>query len=195
MKKETFVTLKEVYEEARLQEGDLPPPEPPMAEDKRRYLEDRVSKKELSLLLKDFIDGQRVANENPGEELEGNVILGAPPHYYSPSQEELFLAAIGESIGRVLASLSSPEELAEVCSSLINDEQSPVSLEYLYYAYERVDVVGSGRFYYPMEPQSRSIDVLDELLRHVDGGQMLSTKSQDEGERLEILRQLVTLLG
>ena len=143
MKKETIVTLKEVYEEARQQEGDLPPPEPTLPEDKRLWLARMEQNRKLS----------------------------------------------------PLQSLRSIDDVRKVCVHMLADEEPPLIIDYLYYPYERVDVVGSGRFYYPMGPVECRVDVLDKLLAHLPAGEMMCTSSNDKSARLEILRQLITLLG
>ncbi len=84
------------------------------------------------------------AKENPGETVEGNIVLGGMPEEYHPSLEELMLGEIGERIDEV-RKMNSEKEIKKYLRS---KGYKKVEIEYVKFTFIHYDVMGSGRFFY-----------------------------------------------
>ncbi len=84
------------------------------------------------------------AQQNPGQWVEGNMILGADPQEYNPSDQELILFEIGDRINEVLE-VNTTEDIQKF---LRENGIAPRKLEYKAFTFRHVDVMGSGRFFY-----------------------------------------------
>ena len=108
----------------------------------------------LPVLLDAFETHQRLARQQPGEWVEGNVILGADPHEYHPSDEELLVSEIGKRI-RLVVSGASKKDLSVILSRTGTSVREIIFGEI---SFRHVDVMGSGRFFYASEPKPIRID-------------------------------------
>ncbi|MBN2412455.1 hypothetical protein JXQ31_12260 [candidate division KSB1 bacterium] len=92
-------------------------------------------------LLKHYQDR---AKKNPGQWVDGNVILGANPREYRPSPDELLASETGNRLRTALR--TTPNELVR---KLMREEKiKPEKLQYTTFTFTHVDVMGSGRFFY-----------------------------------------------
>ncbi|HUY00192.1 MAG TPA: hypothetical protein VMV49_11595 [Candidatus Deferrimicrobium sp.] len=166
-KEKEEITLEEIYREAREKEGPVIIP-PQINHDYWQKLQTLVSTAAFGELLKEFLTYKQKAEENPGEFIEGNPILGAPfEGYYKPSEEEKRLSEIGMAIGLVIQSCHLQEECKKFLKE-INKEQSLEIIEFIQYNFYYVDVVGSGRFIYPYKGIPLKISLkkrLEEILK------------------------------
>ncbi len=76
------------------------------------------------------------AKKQPGVFREGNMILGAPPREYRPSDAELVAGYLGDGLKKIIK--VAPDE--------------SVLTSYLHFEFEHADVMGSGRFFYCSAP-------------------------------------------
>jgi hypothetical protein len=100
-------------------------------------------------LLEDY---RKKSRRNPGKTEEGNVILGADPQEYVPSDEELIQSEIGERIRKVVQA-ASPAALKKA-------KLTARQVEYGAITYRHVDVMGSGRFFYASSPTKTIISLV-----------------------------------
>ena len=115
---------------------------PELAEEIGKIPEARLENlKELIQLLKIH---QERAIKNPGQWIEGNILLGANPQEYQPSPDELIAGEIGDRIQVIIN--SGPRE--QIKTLLQNDIEKFKTLEYTRFTFIHVDVMGSGRFFY-----------------------------------------------
>jgi hypothetical protein len=160
-------TLEEIYREAREKEGPVVIP-PQIDYTYWQKIQNLISKAAFKELLKEFLIYKQQAEENPGQFIEGNPILGAPfEGYYSPSEEERRLSEIGMALGRIIQSCSSQDQCKKFLEE-INKDQSLEVIEFIQYNFYYVDVVGSGRFIYPYKGITVKITLkkqLKEILR------------------------------
>ena len=98
----------------------------------------------LDKLLRLFVTFSREAKKDPGEWVDGNVALGAPPREYIPSDAELLLAETGECLSEVLATM--PKK--KVHQALRRTGIRKKDLAFTRFSFIHVDVMGSGRFFY-----------------------------------------------
>ncbi|MBU0763653.1 MAG: WG repeat-containing protein [Bacteroidetes bacterium] len=96
---------------------------------------------ELLNLLKKF---QQEAKKNSGRWVEGNMILGADPKQYEPSDAELMAGEVGERI----QGLITPENRQEVNDRLDECGIKTSKITYRRFRFRHSDVMGSGRFFY-----------------------------------------------
>ncbi len=87
---------------------------------------------------------QEEARSNPGKWVEGNVVLGAPPHVYEPTAAELMVSEIGERVQVIVQAYGTQT----VKRYLQKHGVSRPVVRFLRFRFEHVDVMGSGRFYY-----------------------------------------------
>ncbi len=95
-------------------------------------------------LLELFRIYSQKAKDNPGEWVEGNMILGAREREYRPTSDELILAEIGNRLQTVMKIL--PDR--EIHKALKKLKIKPGDLEYNRFSFIHLDVMGSGRFFY-----------------------------------------------
>ncbi|MBU0763410.1 MAG: WG repeat-containing protein [Bacteroidetes bacterium] len=98
----------------------------------------------IPALLDMFEKYQKEAKKNPGVWVEGNMILGADPQQYEPSDAELLVGEIGERI-QSIAESPDKQKIIEVL-----DKNNIKTREILYrrFWFRHCDVMGSGRFFY-----------------------------------------------
>jgi len=96
---------------------------------------------------------QQKARKSPGTFVDGNVILGAPPREFQPSDEELVESELGDRVARAAAAAPA----AEVEAILKRANITLRSISYRAITIEHVDVMGSGRFFYASEPVQREV--------------------------------------
>ena len=84
------------------------------------------------------------ARRNRGEWVEGNVILGANPEEYRPSEEELMMGEVGDRIADIVKN----SEKVERKKILRNAKIRTRKIKYMKFTFIHMDVMGSGRFFY-----------------------------------------------
>ncbi len=94
------------------------------------------------------------ASENPGRWSRGNIALGADPDEYVPSDEELLAAEYGDRLATFMNGLTSDQ----IAGAWKGRARMPGPIAYNRFLFRRVDVMGSGRFYYASPPQTVSRD-------------------------------------
>jgi hypothetical protein len=102
----------------------------------------------LPALLARIEEQKHLAAKHRGRFTPGNLILGADPEEYQPSDEELLESEVGDRIQRVV-SRANPAEIASIL------ERAGIALtevEYGAISFRHVDVMGSGRFFYASAP-------------------------------------------
>ena len=104
----------------------------------------RIDLNQLKLALQLFKKYKREAKAHPGTYREGNMILGAPPKEYIPSEGELIVSELGRMINHVRKT-HSEEELEEYCKKHGIHE---LEIDYDEIQFFHADVMGSGRFFY-----------------------------------------------
>ena len=111
-----------------------------------KYLADLIS------VLKKY---QKMAKEKPGLWEEGNMLLGAAPKQYRPSDEELLANEAGQRIEQVVKG-AKPEELRR---SLEKQKIDARQIQYKMFLFDHADVMGSGRFFYASDPAIKTIQL------------------------------------
>jgi len=109
----------------------------------------------LPALIHALADVTRQAEQNPGTVREGNVILGADPEEYVPSEQELLEHALGDRIAQVVARSNA----RQVAGTLRKAGIAKRRLSYGRIEVRHVDVMGSGRFFYASPPVPTVIDL------------------------------------
>ena len=95
----------------------------------------------LAGLYKEY---RKQAKQDKGEWIEGNMILGAKPEEYLPTQEELILGEIGERIHKIV---KHPNQ--QLVNKVIREHKvRPKNIKYTHFEFIHYDVMGSGRFFY-----------------------------------------------
>ncbi len=97
-----------------------------------------------------YVDWRARAGATPGGFEEGQVPLGADPQEYRPSDAELVAAEAGE---RLAAALQGADEATKAAVAAIVGE----ARTYRRFEFRRVDVAGSGRYYYASSPTDASL--------------------------------------
>ena len=69
---------------------------------KREYPVPKMELEKLKLALELFKKYKPLADQNPGNFIDGNPILGAPEKEYKPSEEELIVSEIGKLIQNLM---------------------------------------------------------------------------------------------
>lgn len=101
-------------------------------------------------LAASFVTWQQKAAASPGAMEEGQIPLGADPQEYRPSDAELVAAEAGD---RLSAALQGADEATKASvTTIVADTRA-----YKRFDFRRVDVMGSGRYYYASQPKSASL--------------------------------------
>ena len=82
--------------------------------------------------------------QNPGTYKSGNIALGADLDQYYPSEEEILVSELGNSIKTIFESSS----IQEIEDFKKEEGISSQTLKFNEIRYRHVDAMGSGRFYY-----------------------------------------------
>lgn len=98
----------------------------------------------LSELVNFFNKYQKDAEANPGQRVEGNMVLGAREQEYRPSSAELMLCVVGKKIQSIIDS-SSQEKIDQLMQAKKIAVSNPY---YQKFTFIHMDVMGSGRFFY-----------------------------------------------
>jgi len=109
----------------------------------------------LPALINALDDVKQQAEQNPGTVREGNVILGADPEEYVPSEQELLEHALGDRIAQVIARSDARKTAGALKKAGIAERR----LSYGRIEIRHVDVMGSGRFFYASPPTPTAIDL------------------------------------
>ncbi|MHA1131462.1 MAG: hypothetical protein ACTSQI_19755 [Candidatus Helarchaeota archaeon] len=186
MGRDQWKNLEEIYREAREKEGTVIIPPQINYEYNQKLHKIRGDIREL---LKECIHYKQKALENPGMEIQGNIILGAPPHYYDPSKEEERLSEIGKAISQIIQGCTTREK----CRNMIHEiSQGPCIdiIEFTNYNFYHVDVIGSGRFIYP----EKGVYIRFSIINEVAQALTLSFSSDDSQSDEERFYELLKLL-
>jgi len=99
---------------------------------------------DLKRILDIFNKYQIEAHENPGKIQPSNIVLGADPDQYYPSEEEILTSELGKIIKSILDT-NSKQKIEEV-----KQREGIISqtLKFNEIYYRHVDVMGSGRFFF-----------------------------------------------
>ncbi len=109
----------------------------------------------LPRLINLFWDYQAEAVMNPGEWVDGNMILGAKPREYHPSPSELMMGETGERI-RIILEENEPGDIRKVLDKQLVETRQ---IRYRKFSFIHYDVMGSGRFFY--------VENIEELSLHL----------------------------
>ncbi|MCK5587577.1 MAG: hypothetical protein KAI34_02480, partial [Candidatus Lokiarchaeota archaeon] len=125
------------------------------------FLHENKSAGELGVLLKEYEKYDELTKENPGEIVEGRIFLGAPPQYYNPSEEEKRLSEIGRCIRELIRNSKNKESIIKMTKSVLKHEAYVDDVEYYLFNFYHVDVVGTGRFFYPSDSITISFSIIE----------------------------------
>ena len=100
--------------------------------------------KKFKIIINYFTKYKSVSEKNPGKYQQSNIVIGADPNQYYPSEEELILSELGKMIKLILNSNSKQK----VDSFRKSEEIKSQTLEFNEIIFRHVDVMGSGRFFY-----------------------------------------------
>lgn len=90
------------------------------------------------------------AASSPGATEAGQIQLGADPQEYRPSDAELVAAEAGD---RLSAALQGADEATKASvTTIVGDARA-----YRRFDFRRVDVMGSGRYYYASQPRAATL--------------------------------------
>jgi hypothetical protein len=101
-------------------------------------------------LAASFASWHAKAAAAPGATEDGQVQLGADPQEYRPSDAELVTAEAGD---RLSAALQGGDEATKASVATIVGE----ARTYRRFDFRRVDVMGSGRYYYASQPRAATL--------------------------------------
>ena len=98
----------------------------------------------LANLLQLYNEYSAKAKANPGETIEGNLVLSGMPEEYHPSIEELMLGEIGERISEIRKQNSEKG----IKKYLRSEGLKKTEIKYVKFSFIHYDVMGSGRVFY-----------------------------------------------
>ena len=159
-------TLKEIYEESRKREGKVIIP-PQVNFRFLKKLKEMSKKKNIRKLLIEYKKYKKISIKKRGEWIRGNMILGSPEKYYQPSEEEKRLSLVGMEIKKLIKGLSKRVQIRKAVNALIQLKNPPLEINFKYYSFYHVDVVGSGRFIYPNLPVSIHLNIPGILVKKI----------------------------
>jgi len=107
----------------------------------------------LPQLFEKFVALKELADKNPGDWIEGNIVLGAKEKEYRPSEYELLLDETGSRIEHIIESNS----MEIIQGYRLMNSMEPVVLKFEHFLFIHVDVMGSGRFFYVNDIISKEI--------------------------------------
>ena len=163
------LALPDLYAKARLSEGPLGQPQPPVPPAKVRLFAKMVEKRELGALVAAFRKARKEAKDKPGSKQHGKPWLGQSD-YWEPSEAELVLAEAGKALLRCLQLAEEPPSALAMVRSLKSLSVLPGQLTFDTYSYSRVDAIGSGRFILPNPPHHQECNPIGHILKLMDEG-------------------------
>ncbi len=98
----------------------------------------------LKMIIDLFKKYKIEAQEKPGEYRPSNIVLGADPDQYYPSEEEILTSELGKMIKFTLET-NSKQKIEDVKQ---REGITSQTLDFNEIYYRHVDVMGSGRFFY-----------------------------------------------
>ena len=106
---------------------------------------------DLKQLLNQFDQYLKKAKEKPGQYIDGNMILGAPPKEYIPSEAEIIVSELGKKIRRILHNNS----IENIQNYKLKEGIENQTIKFKEIIFSHCDVMGSGRFFYAekLEPE------------------------------------------
>lgn len=105
---------------------------------------------DAAALAASFLTWQGRAAASPGAMEEGAIPLGADPQEYRPSDAELVAAEAGDRLSAALQGADDATRAAVL--QAVGDTRT-----YKRFDFRRVDVMGSGRYYYASQPRNASL--------------------------------------
>ncbi|OFY97106.1 MAG: hypothetical protein A2309_01795 [Bacteroidetes bacterium RIFOXYB2_FULL_35_7] len=142
-------TLEEIYREARASEGEIIVP-PQINPDYYKKISAYFSENKIDILILEFKKYRDLAKKNSGSFVSGNLILGAPSDpYFSPSENAKRASFLGSSIEKYIAEIKDTATFSKIILKLLGNKIIYSEMQYVFYTFEMIDVVGSGRFTYP----------------------------------------------
>ncbi len=108
--------------------------------------------KDLNQIIAQFNHYLKKAEEKLGHYIDGNMILGAPPKEYIPSEAEIVVSELGKSIRSILQ--NNPVE--NIQNYKMNENIKNQKIKFKEIIFTHCDVMGSGRFFYAekLEPET-----------------------------------------
>lgn len=103
----------------------------------------------LVALTRAYRDLRSRAAANPGRWEKGNIALGAEPREYVPSDDELLLADVGDSLVQLVERRGREKAIRELAAAGL----PPDDIGFNSFAFRHADVMGTGRFYYASPPR------------------------------------------
>lgn len=105
---------------------------------------------EAASLAASYATWHAKAAASPGAVEDGQIQLGADPQEYRPSDAELVTAEAGD---RLSAALQGADEATKASvATIVGDARA-----YRRFDFRRVDVMGSGRYYYASQPRAATL--------------------------------------
>ncbi len=101
-------------------------------------------------LLRAYLLASEQARDEPGQWEDGDIVLGADPREYVPSEAELIAAELGNRLAALAGDPAAGEALAAA-------GVGSMELRYATFLFRHVDVMGSSRYFYASPPQDMSV--------------------------------------
>ncbi len=114
-----------------------------------------ATEENIVVLAQEFIKYQKLVSKNPGEWIEGNVILGAKPKEYKATKDELILNEIGNRMNEVLKNTDYKILQKQLKDAGIKQDK----FEYTNFTFIHMDVMGSGRFFYVENMEKKCLTI------------------------------------
>ncbi len=147
---DTFIDRILLWEEPKTFSGYQPKQTPDKVADFMPQLANRVNQLpvaepdnlgELTILFKKY---RKTAKKNQGRWVEGNIVLGAKPKEYQPTEDELMFGEIGSRLVTILNKVDKNEWPNLWKQQKLKNKK----LAFTRFSFIHYDVMGSGRFFY-----------------------------------------------
>ena len=110
----------------------------------------------LNEVLRLFNIYKTESEKNPGCSQPNNIVLGADPDQYFPSEEEILVSELGKMIKSIIET-NLKEKIDDVKKEIGKSSQTLMFNE-IYYRH--LDVMGSGRFFYAEKKELETVILL-----------------------------------
>ncbi len=98
----------------------------------------------LAAIVDLLVKYQQAAAKDPGKVVPGNMILGADPEEYVPSEAEL----VASELGKAIASIARGSKPGAIAGQLKPAKAKGRQVTFVPIDFTHADVMGSGRFFY-----------------------------------------------
>ena len=105
---------------------------------------------EAASLAASYATWHAKAAASPGAVEDGQIQLGADPQEYRPSDAELITAEAGDRLSAALQGADAATKAS--VTTIVGDART-----YRRFDFRRVDVMGSGRYYYASQPRTATL--------------------------------------